>query len=89
MTVSRTVREAILKIDCGYSRLQVAKSVRKINATKAKRRQTVANLQNQQAEERMEGLRDNVKRMICQKKSDAEEMEMLWVKAAKLVASMN
>jgi hypothetical protein len=88
MTVPRTVREAILKVDCGYSRMELARGVRKINAIKAKRRQTITNLQNQKAEERLEELRHYVnKRMMCKTKSDAEEMEMLWIKAANYAAA--
>jgi hypothetical protein len=68
--------------------MELARGVRKINAIKAKRRQTITNLQNQKAEERLEELRHYVnKRMMCKTKSDAEEMEMLWIKAANYAAA--
>jgi hypothetical protein len=87
MTVPRTVREAILKTDCGCSSVELAKGIREINAIKAKRRQTITNLQHQRAEERLEKVRDYVKRITCKKKSDVEEIEMLWVKAAHLAST--
>ena len=68
--------------------MELARGVRKINAIKAKRRQTITNLPNQKAEERLEELRHYVNtRMMCKTKSDAEEMEMLWIKAANYAAT--
>lgn len=87
MALPRPIREAILKRDCGYSNMEVARCVRKINAIKAKRRQTVTNLQHQKAEERMEDLKDSIMRMACKKMSDKEEMDRLWDDAAKIAAS--
>jgi len=87
MALPRPIREAILRRDCGYSSTEVAKCVREINAAKAKRRQTVTNLQHQKAEERMENFRDSIKRVTCNKRSDKEEMDKLWEDAAKIAAT--
>lgn len=83
MVVPRPIREAILQKDCGYSRVEVARVVKEINMCKAKRRQTLTNLQHAKLEERVEELLNGFKIITCQKQKEDLALDKLWNDAAK------
>jgi hypothetical protein len=66
LVLHRFEREAIL-LNTGYTRQDLAESVRGITKVKNRRRQTVHNLPVAWVEERMEGCRRTVKRWILNK----------------------
>jgi hypothetical protein len=89
MIVPRSIREAILHRECGYSRVELAKVVKQINACKAKRRQTVTNLQHEKLEEKIETMLSGFKRITCQKLDEDLALEKLWDEATKLNTTTN
>lgn len=61
----------------------MAKVVKQINSCKAKRRQTVTNLQHEKLEEKIEAMLSGLKRITCQQQNEDLALEKLWVDAAK------
>lgn len=65
MAMPRHIREEILKLECGYSRADIAACIRQINHIKFQRRQTVHNLNSSKVEEKLENLQRKLGHMIC------------------------
>lgn len=83
MALSRSTRESILEDECGCSRSELARCVREINAAKAKRRQTMTNLQFFALEEKAEEIKRSICRIMCARQSTKVEIDKLWVEAAR------
>jgi len=83
MALSRHMREAILKFECGCSMSELARSVREINLIKANRRQTVNNLKYTSTEERFEAMKRSLSKFFCAKRSVDMELNELWAKTEK------
>jgi hypothetical protein len=78
MALSRGTREAILKFECGYSLSDLASNVREINMIKARRRQTMGNLQYSKFEEKLEAIKRGINRIVCARRTvDAELTKLL------------
>lgn len=69
MALSRHMREAILKFECGCSVSDLARNVREINLIKANRRQTMSNLQYSNMEEKLEAMRRSISNFLCARRS--------------------
>lgn len=83
MALSRSTRESILEDECGCSRSELARCVREINAAKAKRRQTMTNLQFSALEEKAEEIKRSICRIMCARQSTKVEIDKLWIEAAR------
>ena len=79
--VPKIVRERILKEHADVSRREMVQTVRTIQKEKSKRQQTVVNLPMQKAEEKVEGMKHKIKKILKPSKSyDALEVK-LWDEA--------
>ncbi len=83
MTIPRSVRESILKYECGCSSREMADCVREINSAKAQRRRAIHTIQHDAVQERMERMRRKLGRLVGARKSTEKQIEKLWEDAAK------
>ena len=81
LVVPRNLREKLLKFECGFSRRQIAQSVRSVQAVKQNRRQTVNNLHSSKTQEKLENFKRALGRVVGIRKSSEREIEILWEKA--------
>ncbi len=88
MIMSRLHREMILQRDCGMPKTKIAAIVRKINHTKAQRRQTLNNLKLGKVQEKWQKCTRGIKRILFIRKSYEEELKLLWLNAKKANASI-
>jgi hypothetical protein len=81
LLVPRHLREKILSIDCGVSRVDIANSLREIQTIKQNRNHTILNWGNFKTEEKMENFKRSIGRVVGLRKSASREIEILWEKA--------
>mmetsp|Transcript_23421 Transcript_23421/g.34835 ORF Transcript_23421/g.34835 Transcript_23421/m.34835 type:complete len:454 (+) Transcript_23421:92-1453(+) len=86
MILPRLQRERILQRDCEMSQMKIASYVRRINQTKAQRRQTLNNLRFANIQEKWQKCCRGIKRMLCIQKPYDEELKLLWSNAGKTSA---
>jgi hypothetical protein len=81
LILRRFEREIILKKDCKIPQSSIARSIRKANSTKSRRRQTINNLKFSFFEEKWQNTTKNFKKMLGLRKSTKKQMELLWERA--------
>ena len=78
LVLRRIEREIILKKDCKIPQLRIARTVRSVNSTKSRRRQTINNLKFSFIEEKWQSVTKKIKRVLGLRKSTKRQMELLW-----------
>ena len=75
MKMPRSLREEILRDECGVSTIEIARAVRQIMRTKMQRRQTINNLHLESFQEGLEKFKKPFLRISCKSKSSQVEIE--------------
>ena len=85
LIIPKFEREKILISQCDVSKFQIAAHVRKINRTKAERRQTLNNLHFAPIEEVLEKFQHRLSRALLLRRSFEKEVEILIKKTSELL----